>query len=72
MIALHEMLCADADSGVAVCRDGNEVLTLGDLRACADAIAQAVEAHGARRVAICTDDPYTFACALFGVSAARA
>ncbi|PRE58113.1 acyl-CoA synthetase family protein [Burkholderia multivorans] len=72
MIALHEMLSADADSGAAVCRDGAEVLTLGDLRACAGVVAQAVETHGARRVAICTDDPYAFACALFGVAAARA
>ncbi|EJO54669.1 Benzoate--CoA ligase [Burkholderia multivorans] len=72
MIALHEMLSADADIGAAVCRDGAEVLTLGDLRACADVVAQAVETHGARRVAICTDDPYAFACALFGVAAARA
>ncbi|KUY56867.1 AMP-binding protein [Burkholderia sp. RF2-non_BP3] len=69
MIALHEILCAEADSGVAVCRDGAEVLTLGDLRARAGAIARLVEASGARRVAICTDDPYEFACALFAVAA---
>lgn len=69
MIALHEMLCAEADTGAAVCRDGAEVLTLCDLRARAGGIAQAVEASGARRVAICTDDPYEFACALFAVAA---
>ena len=72
MIALHDMLGAAAESGVAVCRDGAGVLTLGDLRARADAIAQAVEASGARRVAICTDDPYAFACAFFAVAAAHA
>ncbi|KVK93340.1 AMP-binding protein [Burkholderia territorii] len=71
MIALHEMLCAEADSGVAVCRDGADVLTLGDLRARAGAIARVVKASGARRVAICTDDPYEFACALFAVAAAH-
>ncbi|KVF65409.1 acyl-CoA synthetase family protein [Burkholderia vietnamiensis] len=72
MIALHEMLAAEADSGAAVCRDGAQVLTLGDLRAHADAIARRVEASGARRVAISTDDPFAFACALFAVAAARA
>ncbi|CAG9266335.1 AMP-dependent synthetase [Burkholderia cepacia] len=69
MIALHEMLCAEVDSGVAVCRDGAAQLTLGDLRARVDAIARMVEARGARRVAICTDDPYAFACAFFAVAA---
>ncbi|WP_126225259.1 AMP-binding protein [Burkholderia ambifaria] len=69
MIALHEMLCAAADSETTVCRDGAEVLTLGDLRARVAAIARTLDASGARRVAICTDDPYDFACAFFAVAA---
>lgn len=69
MIALHEMLCAAADDATAVCRNGAEVLTLGDLRARAEAIARMMQASGARRVAICTDDPYDFACAFFAVAA---
>ncbi|MGR3907272.1 AMP-binding protein [Burkholderia sp. SR8] len=72
MIALNEILCAEAESGVAVCRDGARVLTLGDLRARADAIARVVVASGARRVAIWTDDPYEFACAFFAIAAAHA
>jgi len=69
MIALHEMLCAAADSETTVCRDGADALTLGDLRARVDAIARTLDASGARRVAICTDDPYDFACAFFAVAA---
>ncbi|UEP38081.1 AMP-binding protein [Burkholderia ambifaria] len=71
MIALHEMLCAAADSETTVCRDGAEVLTLGDLRARVAAIARTLDASGARRVAICTDDPYDFACAFFAVAAVQ-
>ena len=71
MIALHEMLCAAADSETTVCRDGAEVLTLGDWRARVDAIARTLDASGARRVAICTDDPYDFACAFFAVAAVQ-
>jgi len=71
MIALHEMLCAAADSETTVCRDGTETLTLGDLRARVDAIARTLDASGARRVAICTDDPYDFACAFFAVAAVK-
>jgi acyl-coenzyme A synthetase/AMP-(fatty) acid ligase/3-hydroxymyristoyl/3-hydroxydecanoyl-(acyl carrier protein) dehydratase len=71
MIALHEMLCAAADSETTVCRDGAEVLTLGDLRARVDVIARTLDASGARRVAICTDDPYDFACAFFAVAAVQ-
>ncbi|WP_175713380.1 AMP-binding protein [Burkholderia ambifaria] len=71
MIALHEMLCAAADSETTVCRDGADALTLGDLRARVDVIARTLDASGARRVAICTDDPYDFACAFFAVAAVQ-
>ncbi|WP_175702334.1 AMP-binding protein [Burkholderia ambifaria] len=71
MIALHEMLCAAADSETTVCRDGADALTLGDLRARVAAIARTLDASGARRVAICTDDPYDFACAFFAVAAVQ-
>ncbi|WP_342611087.1 AMP-binding protein [Burkholderia ambifaria] len=71
MIALHEMLSAAADSETTVCRDGAEALTLGDLRARVAAIARTLDASGARRVAICTDDPYDFACAFFAVAAVQ-
>ncbi|MCA8061988.1 AMP-binding protein [Burkholderia sp. AU38729] len=71
MIALHEILSARVDAGTVVCRDGGVVLTLGDFRARADAIARAVEAADAQRVAISTDDPYDFACAFFAVAAAQ-
>ncbi|KVO87843.1 AMP-binding protein [Burkholderia ubonensis] len=71
MIALHDLLSADADADArtVVCRDGDARITLAELRARADAIARVVKSSGARRVAISTDDPYEFACALFAVAA---
>ncbi|WP_179402104.1 AMP-binding protein [Burkholderia guangdongensis] len=70
MIALHDLLAASTDTRVAVCRDGGARFTLADFRARADAVARAVESGDARRVAICTDDPYDFACAFFAIAAA--
>ncbi len=70
MIALHELL--DAARGAAdtpVCRDGSATLTLQAFRARALCIAAQVRALPAQRFALCSDDPYTFACALFGLLA---
>ncbi|MBN3816469.1 AMP-binding protein, partial [Paraburkholderia sp. Se-20369] len=69
MIALHDMLSAVADPRTIVCRDGDAVFTRAAFRCRADTVAQAIERVGARRVAICTDDPYAFACAFFAVAA---
>ncbi|AJK45811.1 AMP-binding protein [Burkholderia plantarii] len=78
MIALHELLHADADGATVVCRDGAQALTLAGFRARVATLADALVAgerdardgNGAWRVAICSDDPYDFACALFAVMAA--
>ena len=69
MMALFDLLRADADVATIVCRDGDAYFTLADLRARTEAIARAIEAAGARRVAVCVDDPYDFACAFFAAMA---
>jgi acyl-coenzyme A synthetase/AMP-(fatty) acid ligase/3-hydroxymyristoyl/3-hydroxydecanoyl-(acyl carrier protein) dehydratase len=70
MIALHELLSVQADPEIVVCRDNGTRFTRADFLARADTIARAVEATNAHRVAICTDDPFEFACAFFAVAAA--
>lgn len=77
MIALHALLHADADGATVVCRDGARALTLAGFRARVATLADALvageggaRADGARRIAISSDDPYDFACALFAVMAA--
>ncbi|MBN3726778.1 acyl-CoA synthetase family protein [Burkholderia sp. Ac-20379] len=76
MNALHTLLHAEADPASAVCLDGGTALTLAQFRARVAAIARALAAGepgrpcaGAPRIAISTDDPYDFACALFAAMA---
>ncbi|WP_296660965.1 AMP-binding protein [Paraburkholderia sp.] len=70
MIALHDLLSACPDANTVVCRDGGASFTRADFLARVDAIARVVASGDARRVAICTGDPYDFACAFFAVAAA--
>ncbi|WP_186114272.1 AMP-binding protein [Burkholderia gladioli] len=70
MIALHALLSAEAEPGTIVCRDGETCHTRAAWRARVAALARAIGRDAAPRVAICTDDPYDFACALFAVAAA--
>jgi acyl-CoA synthetase (AMP-forming)/AMP-acid ligase II/3-hydroxymyristoyl/3-hydroxydecanoyl-(acyl carrier protein) dehydratase len=70
MIPLHEFL--DAAHGAAdtpVCRDGLATIGARAFQARALGIAAQMRAHPGQRIALCSDDPYTFACALFGLLA---
>ncbi len=72
VIALHDLLAAplaaaDTQAPRAVCRDGADTLHFPAFRARVLAIAAHVSPRAEQRFALCADDPYTFACALFGL-----
>lgn len=67
MIALHDVLCANRDAGTPVCRDGEDVLDYATFVARVRAIAARLSERSARRYALCIDDPFNFACALFAL-----
>ncbi|OXC78878.1 AMP-binding protein [Caballeronia sordidicola] len=69
MIALHDLLWAKRDAGTAVCRDGTDVLDFATFLARVRAIAARLSEQPARRYALCIDDPFHFACALFALFA---
>ena len=69
MIALHDVLSAKRDAGTPVCRDGAYMLDFAGFRARVLAIAACLSAQPARRYALCIDDPFDFACALFALFA---
>lgn len=72
MIALHELFAApraavDTQTVVAVCRDGADTIRFPAFRTRVLAIAARLTPRAEQRFALCADDPYTFACALFGL-----
>ena len=69
MIALHDVLWAKRDAGTPVCRDGADMLDVAGFRARALAIAARLSEQPARRYALCIDDSFDFACALFALFA---
>ncbi|MBB5508967.1 AMP-binding protein [Paraburkholderia atlantica] len=69
MIALHDLLSADAAPAALVCRDGAVLLDRAAFRARVAALIEFVQTHRARRCALCIDDPFEFACALFALFA---
>ncbi|MGF6968552.1 acyl-CoA synthetase (AMP-forming)/AMP-acid ligase II/3-hydroxymyristoyl/3-hydroxydecanoyl-(acyl carrier protein) dehydratase [Paraburkholderia sp. WC7.3g] len=72
MIALHDLLSADAAltaPGAPVCRDGAVLLDRAAFRARVAALIELVRTHDAPRCALCIDDPFEFACALFALFA---
>ncbi|MFT4064797.1 AMP-binding protein [Paraburkholderia sp.] len=72
MIALHDLLSADAALAAPdtpVCRDGAALLDRAAFRARVATLAALVDTHGASRCALCIDDPFDFACALFALFA---
>jgi 3-hydroxymyristoyl/3-hydroxydecanoyl-(acyl carrier protein) dehydratase len=69
MIALHDLLSAQRDPHTPVCRDGRVIVTHAEFRACVSAFALKLHEAAARRYALCIDDPFDFACALFAVLA---
>ncbi|SAK83003.1 AMP-dependent synthetase/ligase [Caballeronia hypogeia] len=69
MIALHDLLCAQRDGLTPVCRDDWAINTHAEFRARTAALAWWLNEQKARRVALCIDDPFDFACALFALLA---
>jgi len=69
MIALHDVLLGQRDAGTPVCRDGADMLDFAGFRARVLAIAVCLSEQPARRYALCIDDPFDFACALFALFA---
>jgi len=69
MIALHDVLWAKRDAATPVCRDGTAVLDFAAFLARVLAIAAHLSEQPARRYALCIDDPFNFACALFALFA---
>ena len=72
MIALHDVL-STVDEPAAlkapVCRDGGAVLDRAAFRARVAGLIGLVRSQGAQRYALCIDDPFDFACALFALLA---
>ncbi|MGF6412114.1 acyl-CoA synthetase (AMP-forming)/AMP-acid ligase II [Paraburkholderia sp. MM5482-R2] len=72
MLALHDLLSADAalaTSAAPVCRDGAVLLDRAAFRARVEGLIELVRMPDARRCALCIDDPFEFACALFALFA---
>jgi acyl-CoA synthetase (AMP-forming)/AMP-acid ligase II/3-hydroxymyristoyl/3-hydroxydecanoyl-(acyl carrier protein) dehydratase len=69
MIELHDVLWARRDARTPVCRDGADVLDFSAFLARAGAIAAYLSKPPAQRYALCIDDPFNFACALFALFA---
>ncbi|MFL9862972.1 AMP-binding protein [Paraburkholderia fungorum] len=72
MIALHDLLSvADGASvlNAPVCRDGATVLDRAAFRARVSALVTSMRTQDAKRYALCIDDPFDFACALFALFA---
>lgn len=72
MIALHELLSASHEAcavNAPVCRDGATVLDRVAFRARVSALVALMQTQDAQRYALCIDDPFDFACALFALFA---
>ncbi|CAE6788068.1 AMP-binding protein [Paraburkholderia haematera] len=72
MIALHDLLSASHEASGAnapVCRDGATVLDRAAFRARVSALITLMQMQDAQRYALCIDDPFDFACALFALFA---
>jgi 3-hydroxymyristoyl/3-hydroxydecanoyl-(acyl carrier protein) dehydratase len=71
MIALHDLLSGTRAEHVPVCRDDrtNATIDFGSFRACVFGLAMRLRETPARRYALCVDDPFDFACALFALFA---
>ncbi|CAG9227303.1 AMP-dependent synthetase [Paraburkholderia tropica] len=71
MIALHALLAASRrEPQAVVCLDGAGITRFSTFQAQALGIAARLREREAQRIALWSDDPYVFACALFGVLAA--
>lgn len=72
MIDLHDLLSATGDAGlpdIPVCLDGEAMLSRAVFRARVAALIALLQSQPAQRYALCIDDPFEFACALFALLA---
>lgn len=72
MIALHDVLSAAHEAAgvnAPVCRDGAVMLDRAAFRARVAALVALIRTQTAQRYALCIDDPFDFACALFALFA---
>jgi acyl-coenzyme A synthetase/AMP-(fatty) acid ligase/3-hydroxymyristoyl/3-hydroxydecanoyl-(acyl carrier protein) dehydratase len=72
MIALHDLLSGSHESSAVnapVCHDGARVLDRAAFRARVSTLVTLMQTQAARRYALCIDDPFDFACALFALFA---
>ncbi|MFM0626050.1 AMP-binding protein [Paraburkholderia xenovorans] len=72
MIALHDLLSVAGETAAVhapVCRDGATLLDRAAFRARVAALIALVQTQAAQRYALCIDDPFDFACALFALFA---
>ncbi|MGF6780957.1 acyl-coenzyme A synthetase/AMP-(fatty) acid ligase/3-hydroxymyristoyl/3-hydroxydecanoyl-(acyl carrier protein) dehydratase [Paraburkholderia sp. GAS334] len=70
MIALHDLLqSVRTDTTTPVCRDGDAVIDFAVFRARVLRIADSLRAQPSKRYALCVDDAFDFACALFALLA---
>ena len=70
MIALHDLLLAHGRGDAPVCRDGDAAFGFDAFVAQVGALAAALRTRPGTRVALCCDDAWRFACALYGLLAA--
>lgn len=72
MIALHDLLSTPLSTVAAaapVCRDRGLLLDRAAFRARVATLLAALQSQAAQRYALCIDDPFDFACALFALFA---
>jgi len=69
MIALHDLLLDTRDGAAPVCVDGAVIIDFDTFRERVLSLAAALRLQPARRYALCIDDPFDFACALFALAA---
>lgn len=71
MIALHELLVAPGRGArTPVCLDGATLIGFDTFRTYTARIAARLRAQSGQRIALCSEDPYYFACGLFGLLSA--
>jgi acyl-CoA synthetase (AMP-forming)/AMP-acid ligase II/3-hydroxymyristoyl/3-hydroxydecanoyl-(acyl carrier protein) dehydratase len=72
VIDLHDLLSATGEAGspdTPVCLDGDAMLSRAVFRARVAALIALLQTQDAQRYAVCIDDPFDFACALFALLA---
>lgn len=69
MIALHTLLSAARPDNAVLCVDGRQSIPYSAFLARVAACSEAFSRQPATRYALCVDDPFAFACALFALFA---